>query len=334
MFNPFSGMKRIANWFSQGISIKVKIIIAVIGLFIIAGLGVAAYKINHYAEHDPKACMMCHVHDDANKKWAKTEHKSVTCHVCHQASRKQQVTQMYKFAFMGQKSVEPRHGEIIVAWKICYQCHWEKNKEYPKAKLVNRSRLHAKHVFIEQIECSKCHGYKTHEFTAEARFCVKCHQNRAVHGIGMEELACLNCHTDRTADLKPGRNKCLFCHGSEKVRQQLIADGTLDVLHSRPDERTINKAIKIKVPEDAPMRFDCYTCHKPHEASRPDWSKCLSCHRNIMNVGQHGMHIEGVAMKCKQCHKPHIWRVTPQQAKKDCVTCHKYRDPKNFIGPS
>jgi hypothetical protein len=43
------------------------------------------------------------------------------------------------------------------------------------------------------------------------------------------------------------------------------------------------------------------------------------------------MHIEGMNMKCKDCHKPHAWRVSPEQAKKDCVKCHEYRDPKKFL---
>ena len=314
--------------------LKGKIIIAVLLLIIFTGGGYTAFRFYDFSQNNPKFCVGCHLMQPAFDAWTTSEHKEINCHDCHHLSIVEQNRLLINFLLKRPISVPPRHGKIIVLWKVCIRCHWEKDEKYTQAQLINRSQMHAKHVFVEQIECAKCHGYIIHKFLPEERFCVNCHKGKEVHGLGMEGLACLNCHTDRTADLKPGRNKCLFCHGSEKVRQQLIADGTLDVLHSRPDERTINKAIKIKVPEDAPMRFDCYTCHKPHEASRPDWSKCLSCHRNIMNVGQHGMHIEGVAMKCKQCHKPHIWRVTPQQAKKDCVTCHKYRDPRNFIGPS
>ena len=62
-------------------------------------------------------------------------------------------------------------------------------------------------------------------------WCLKCHEDKQVHGVGMEELACLNCHTDRTQDLKPGRKKCLFCHGGDKIRQELIADNSIDVRH-------------------------------------------------------------------------------------------------------
>ena len=332
MFNPFNLFRGITTWLNVGISFKAKIILVSFVFLFIVGSGFVAYKINDYFENDPNACMVCHVHDQANQKWHVSEHKAVNCHQCHHSTKKDQLEQMYKFVFLGKKTVSPRHGNIIVAWKTCYGCHWERNQNYPQAKLINHSRLHARHYFMEEIECVKCHGYKTHEFTAEPRFCTRCHEGREVHGMGMGGLPCLNCHTDRTKDLKPGRQKCLFCHGDEKVRRELIAGGTLDVTHYMPDENTIKRAIKINVPEDAPMQFFCYECHKPHNTARPDWGNCLRCHKNIINVGKHKLHIQEMNMKCNQCHKPHIWRVTPEQAKKACTSCHEYRDPKLFIG--
>ena len=331
MFNPFRLLNKGLTWFNDRISTRAKIILALCVLFFFAGMGLVAYKINDYFENDPNACMMCHVHDAANKAWSVSEHRTVNCHECHHSTKKEQVIQMYKFAVLGQKTVSPRHGAIIVAWKVCIQCHWEKNNKYPTAPIVNRSRYHAKHVFIEQIECSKCHGYITHRFLPDERFCVKCHANRQVHGMGMEKLACLNCHTDRTVDLKPGRKKCLFCHGDEKVRKELIADGTIDVKYFQPTKATIAKAQKIDVPNDAPMQFDCYVCHKPHAKVKPDMSDCLKCHKIQPNVGKHDLHIKMMNMKCMDCHKPHVWRISAAQAKKDCVKCHEYRDPKRFI---
>lgn len=331
MFNPFKIFTRVGDMLSEGLSAKAKILIAVFLLMSVTIMGYVGYRINDYFENDPKSCNACHVHDDANKVWAQSVHHNVNCHECHHASKKDQMVQMYRFAFLGQKSVTPRHGEIIVAWKVCYSCHWEKNEKFPTAKNINNSRLHARHVFMEKLECVNCHGYRIHQFNAEPRFCVKCHKDKEVHGTGMEELACLNCHTDRTSDLKPGRKKCLFCHGSEKVRAELIADGTLDVTHYQPEEKTIRRATKIVIPNDAPMQFSCYECHKPHKNARPDWGNCESCHPNIKTTGKHGLHIDGMGMKCKQCHKPHIWRISPEQAKKDCVKCHEYKDPKSFI---
>jgi nitrate reductase cytochrome c-type subunit len=331
MLNPFKPVRRVFAWFNEGVSSKAKIIIALVALSFLVGAGYTAYKINDYFENDPNACMTCHVHDKANQAWAVSIHKGINCHECHHATKKDQVVQMYKFVFLGQRTVSPRHGNVIVAWKICIQCHWNRDERFPQAKQINKSPLHAKHVFMEKIECVKCHGYNIHKFTAEARFCVRCHKGREVHGTGMENLACLNCHTDRTTDLKPGPKKCLFCHGSEKIRKELLADATLDVTHYTPDEKTIKKAIKIERPDDAPMQFNCYQCHKPHKSARPDWGNCFSCHQNILDVGKHKLHIQDMGLKCSQCHKPHVWRVSKEQAKKDCTTCHEYRDPQAFL---
>jgi nitrate/TMAO reductase-like tetraheme cytochrome c subunit len=325
MLNPF-------KWLKEGMPLKGKIIIAVLFLAMIVGGGVVAFKFYDFTQNNPKFCVSCHLMQPAYDAWAASEHKNLNCHDCHHLTIPEQNKLLVSFVLHRPATVPDRHGKVIVPWKNCIRCHWEKDEKHKNARLINQSRIHAKHVFMEQIECVKCHGYRTHQFTAEERFCVKCHQGKTVHGTGMEQLACLNCHTDRTKDLKPSRKKCLFCHGDETVRKELRADATLDVTHYQPDQKTINKAIKIVVPEKAPMQFDCYQCHKPHKSSRPDWGNCLSCHENIINVGKHNTHVQVMGMKCKQCHKPHIWRVSPEQAKKDCVTCHEYREPKRFIG--
>lgn len=311
--------------------LKNKAIILLVILIIIVSGGIAAYLANNYFETNPRACTFCHVHDDAQKAWEKSEHRGINCHECHHSTPKEQLIQAFRFVVQGRKSVPERHGKVIVPWKLCMGCHWEKNNKYPSAPLVNRSQYHSKHIFTEQIECSSCHGYITHKFNTEERFCLKCHKGKQVHGEGMKNLPCLNCHTDRTKDLRPERKKCLFCHGGENVRKELIADGTLDVRHFQPDESTIKKAIKIKVSMDSPMQFYCYTCHKPHTKIRPDWKDCLNCHKNTPEAGRHRLHIKDLGISCRDCHKPHIWRVTEAAAKKDCVKCHEYRDPRKFL---
>ncbi|MDH4231072.1 MAG: cytochrome c3 family protein [Nitrospirota bacterium] len=325
MFNPF-------RWLKEGMPLKGKVIIAVLFLAILVGGGFVAFKFFDFTQNNPKFCVSCHLMQPAYDAWAASEHKGLNCHECHHLTIPEQNKLLVSFVLNRPTTVPDRHGKVIVPWKYCIKCHWERDEKYKTARLINQSRMHAKHVFMEQIECVKCHGYRTHQFTAEERFCIKCHQGKTVHGTGMEQLACLNCHTDRTSDLRPGRKKCLFCHGNETVRKELLADATLDVTHYQPDKNTINKAIKIVVPAKAPMQFDCYQCHKPHKTSRPDWGNCLSCHENIINVGKHNTHVQVMGMKCKQCHIPHIWKVSAEQAKKDCVTCHEYREPKSFIG--
>lgn len=325
----------IAGWYRENISARARMIILITAIVIIAVGGFAAYKVNYYFENNPGSCTLCHVHDNAQQAWSRSRHSGVNCHQCHQSSKREQIEQAFKFAFFGQKTVSPRHGRVIVPWKLCAGCHWEKNPKYPKATLINTSRFHAKHMFMEQIECSKCHGYITHEFVPHPRFCIKCHKDREVHGAGMEELPCFNCHTDRTKDLKPAREKCLFCHGPESVKKELMAGGTIDVRKYQPSEATVKKAIKIKAPSDAPMQFYCYECHKPHVKGKvkPSWSDCLKCHANIPSNGKHETHIKAVGMQCRDCHKQHIWRVTEEIAKKECIKCHEYQQPKKFLSP-
>jgi hypothetical protein len=248
---------------------------------------------------------------------------------------------MYRFAFLGQRTVNPRHGEVIVPRTLCLGCHWERDENYPKAPDISKSRYHAKHVFIEKIECTKCHGYKTHKFTMEERYCLTCHKDKEFRPHGttdkphvkapMGDLPCLNCHTDRTSTLLPGRKKCLFCHGGEQVRKELLADGTFDVKHFSPSAETIRKAKKIDIPDNAAMKFDCNTCHNPHLRARPDWANCtVKCHQNVPHTGKHEIHLQ-MNLQCKNCHKPHLWKVTQEQARKECVTCHEYKDPKLFL---
>lgn len=331
MFNPFTLFDKIIIWYTEKLSKKARIIIALFLFLILLSAGITGYKINHYFEYDPNACLTCHVHDNAQNAWAKSEHNSVTCHDCHHATRKEQVMQVISFVFLGHKTVSPRHGEIIVPKKFCMNCHWERNKKYPNAPIVAKSAYHIRHATTAGLECTQCHGYIIHKFPTEERFCLKCHIGKEVHGTGMDKLACLNCHTERTKNLRPGRKKCLFCHGGEDVREELIRDGTIDVKHFQPSPEVVKRGVKINVPDDAPMQFYCYECHRPHGRVRPDWNDCLKCHSHIPEAGWHQLHIKTVGLQCKDCHKPHVWTVTEAQAKKDCIRCHEYRDPKRFL---
>jgi hypothetical protein len=319
------------RWLEAGMPLKGKIIIAVLLLVLLVGAGYGSFRFYDFTQNNPKFCVSCHLMKNAFEAWGKSVHKQINCHECHHLSIPEMNKLLINFVLKRPTAVPPRHGRIIVPWQFCIKCHWERDPRYPNAPMINKSTLHARHVFMEQTECSKCHGYKVHEFVPDPKFCVRCHQGKVVHGIGMNELACLNCHTDRTTNLIPGRKKCLFCHGGEDVRKELIADGSIDVKYFRPSKETINRAIKIDVPKDAPMQFYCYTCHKPHVKARPDWSVCLGCHTNITEVGKHNIHIKVVGMQCKECHKPHSWRVTKESAKKACTKCHEYREPKRFI---
>jgi hypothetical protein len=272
---------------------------------------------------------------EAYDSWAKSEHSKLNCHDCHHLTIPEQNQLLISFVMRRPTKVPERHKDnVIVPSKTCNECHTSKN-----AKRINKSLFHAKHVYMEQIECTECHGEVKadksglHHFLPTEKFCTKCHTGKAVHGEGMGGLACLNCHTDRTKDLKPGRMKCLYCHSAdESIKKRLKDDATMDVRFFQPEPATIKKAIKITFDEKAPMQFYCYECHKPHTQGKvkPTSGHCLGCHTTVPRVGKHAVHL-AMDMQCKDCHKPHLWRVTEASAKKDCVQCHEYRSPKAFF---
>ncbi len=320
------------SWIKGSLTLKGKIIIAVLLLLIIIGGGLVAFKFYDFTQNNPKFCISCHLMKPAYDAWEKSVHGEINCHECHHLSLIEQNQLLITFVLHRPKTVPPRHGKVIVPAEVCSKCHWEENEKFPEAKKVNDSRIHAKHYYMEKIECTKCHGYIVHEFKPEGRFCLRCHQGKVVQGKGMENLACLNCHTDRTSNMRPGRKKCLFCHGGDSVRKELLAEGTLDVTNYQPDPKVIKKATKIKVSKNSPMQFDCYECHKPHTKIRPDEGSCRSCHAQVVNVGKHKLHIETMGLGCKSCHQPHSWKVTKKEAKSLCTQCHGYKDPVTFIG--
>ena len=327
-------ISQITERLKEPISLKAKLLIAALLTFIVVGGGYTAYRFYDFTQNNPKFCVGCHLMQPAFDTWAKSEHTGINCHECHHLSVPEMNELLISFVMHRPNAVPERHkGKVIVSQKYCNQCHTE-----GKATRINKSLFHAKHVYMEQIECTECHGdvkpdkSGLHRFLPTEKFCTKCHTDKVVHGEGMGGLACINCHTDRTQDLKPGRKKCLYCHSSDdNVRKELIADGSMDVRFFPPDSAVIKKATKIKVTDTSPMQFYCYTCHKPHTPGkvRPKVETCLKCHAGTPKVGKHKVHL-AMDMQCKDCHKPHLWKVTEESAKKDCVACHEYRSPRSF----
>jgi hypothetical protein len=326
---------RLRNRLKEPISLKAKLVIILLIMIIVFGGGFVAYKFYDFTQNNPKFCVGCHLMQPAYDAWAKSVHKSLSCHQCHHLTIPEQNQLLISFVLHRPTKVPERHkGQVIVGQHVCNQCHTEGPGER-----INKSLFHAKHVYMEQIECTECHGEVKpdksglHEFLPTEKFCTKCHKDRQVHGVGMGGLACINCHTDRTKDLKPGRKKCLYCHSTdESIRKELIADSTMDVRFFAPNSALMKKAIKIKFNNDSPMQFYCYECHKPHTPGKvkPKNEDCLKCHAGTPKIGKHKLHLS-LDMQCKDCHKPHLWKVTEASAKKDCVSCHEYRSPKAFL---
>jgi nitrate/TMAO reductase-like tetraheme cytochrome c subunit len=342
------GGGKVAGWFSDKfrslvnkikepavpLSFKAKAIIVTLSLVIVCGGGYIAYRFYDFTQNNPKFCVGCHLMQTAYDSWAQSKHKSLNCHQCHHLTIPEQNQLLISFIMHRPTKVPERHGKVIVGSHVCNECHTSGD-----APRINKSLFHAKHVYMEQLECTYCHGEVKadksglHRFLPTEKFCLKCHPGKAVHGEGMGGLACLNCHTDRTHDLKPGRKKCLFCHSNDdRIRKELKADATMDVRYFQPESATVKKAIKISINNDSPMQFYCYQCHKPHTQGkvRPSSALCMGCHDNIKRVGKHKVHL-AMDMQCKDCHKPHLWRITEAAAKTTCTQCHEYRSPKAFF---
>ena len=336
LFDWFRGkITQLTERLKEPISLKAKLLIIALILVIVSGGGFVSYKFYDFTQNNPKFCVGCHLMQPAYDTWAQSEHKSLNCHDCHHLTVPEQNQLLISFVLHRPTQVPERHkGQVIVSSSYCNRCHTE-----GKAKRINKSLFHAKHVYMEQIECTECHGEVKadksglHHFLPTEKFCTKCHKGKQVHGEGMGGLACINCHTDRTKDLKPGRLKCLYCHSrDESIKKQLKEEATMDVRFFAPDAPTIKKAIKIVFDEKAPMQFYCYECHKPHTPGKvkPHSEDCLRCHTGVTKIGKHKVHLN-MDMQCKDCHKPHVWRVTEASAKKDCVACHEYRSPRAFF---
>ena len=323
----------IAKLRQEKLSLKGKIIIAVLALVCLVGGGTTAYLVFDYTQNNPKFCVSCHLMSDAYAKWENSVHKNINCHDCHHLSVEEMNGLMYSFIVHRPTELPDRHGKIIVPWKYCVKCHWEESEddEYKDAPKINSSKIHSNHYFTQQIQCTKCHGYKAHMFKPEPKFCVMCHEDKEVHSEGMTGLNCLNCHTDTEANMLPDRDKCLYCHGNESQRQALLSQERADVEFCATPDGLGDSKLKIKLEKDSPMQFMCYQCHQPHEKGRPDWSNCTDCHDKEAQIGKHRGHLNDYGATCSDCHKPHLWSVTDANKKAVCSQCHEYRSPENFL---
>lgn len=327
-------VNRILKYLSEGLSPKAKVTLSIVMVIVVVVGSVVAYKLWDYKENNPRFCVTCHLMDDAFEKWEVSSHKDINCHECHHLSLIEQNKLLITLVLHNPQEVPERHGKVIVPWKYCTKCHVEGNEKFPSAPNVGVSAFHKKHFDQAKLECTKCHGYKLHEFAAEPKFCVGCHpDNEPVHG--MPELACLNCHNDKSENLIPGRDACLLCHGDEAQRTAITADlDNNNINYIKPTEEEVAKASKMATfPAEGAMAFECNKCHNPHGKIKLTIGSedCSTCHEGAGKKGQHQTHI-GMGLTCKQCHKPHKWTVTKEMAKSAfCTQCHGVNDPAKFL---
>ncbi len=259
---------------------------------------IAGYKYYRKTQEDPNFCMSCHLMKEAYKTWQRSKHKGIVCQECHRLTLIEQNRLLIAFV-AGTKEIKESHGRIK-PWNSCKKCHFSIVEQ--GAIIESKAFGHTKHVFIKKIGCNECHHGDLHEFRSDTNACLKCHQDRLVHGLGMESLQCLNCHTFTEAVTQNlvSEKRCMRCHKIEKGE--------------------IMSALK------------CFDCHKPHGNIKPESKDCLGrCHSQETKVGQHGLHIKKAGLQCLDCHRAHKWKVTKEFAGKICTRCHEYRNPVRFV---
>jgi nitrate/TMAO reductase-like tetraheme cytochrome c subunit len=268
-------------------------------ILIVAVLGaVVGYRYYSYTQDDPHYCASCHLMKDAYTAWQKGKHRDVICQTCHQLSMLEQNKLLTAYVLMSNKPLSQTHGREK-PWKACRECHM--NETTQGSLTLNKSFGHARHVFMQKVDCSVCHKGTVHDFHPNENACMECHKDKGVHGVGMEAFSCLKCHSfaEKTPSMVP-KDRCVKCHTT--VQRKGPMAGLL-----------------------------CHQCHKPHGRIKPGAESCLGqCHGNEASVGQHGLHMEK-GLKCLDCHKAHSWVVGRERAKKLCSRCHSSKDPGLFV---
>ncbi len=290
--------KRFIDLFEHFLEHLKGFILALIAVISVLG-AVVGYKYYRHTQDDPEFCMSCHIMKEAFIEWERGKHRDVVCQKCHQLSILEQNQLLVAYVVKGnQKQFSQTHGREK-PWKTCKKCHMD--EVYQGSLTLNKSYGHARHVFIQRINCQICHRINVHNFHPNEDACRKCHQDKGVHGAGMEAFSCLKCHSfsEKTPSMIP-KDRCIKCH--EGVSQKGPMSNLL-----------------------------CHQCHKPHGNIKPRSEDCLGiCHGNETKVKQHGLHMKK-GLACIDCHKPHTWVVGQAEARTICTRCHPYKDPRRFI---
>lgn len=262
--------------------------------------GLAGYRYFKHTREDPEFCGACHLMQESYKSWETSSHRDIICQRCHRMSILEQNRLLVMYVARGYTSPKKQMHGRLEPWRACKDCHIELVKQ--GSVTLRSSYGHARHVFMEGIDCSKCHSPALHNFKPDERACSTCHTDRLVHGLGMEGLSCLRCHGfgEKTPKMVTSE-RCRGCHSG--------------------------------VPKAGPMAdIQCFRCHKPHGKIKLSSADCLGeCHGNEASVGQHGLHMRKAHLGCLDCHKAHAWVVGRKEAARLCVKCHAYRDPRTFI---
>jgi hypothetical protein len=258
----------------------VAVAIAVLGLGF-AGSGIySAWRGYDYTMNNPAFCRSCHTMEEAWTRWETSEHRTVNCHSCHEASIIESARQVITFVVRQPRRVG-RHA--VVPAEVCARCHESDDVRW---RQVEATAGHKVHAGQRRIECVVCHAPSIHRFTPPTGVCGACHVaqtsgERVVRIRAMADQHCITCHEFLRPDspLRPERRTCLECH-------RVIPGGA------------------ALFPANAPMQFACGQCHKPHERNQPVIA-CRACHEKP----RADVHPEPVLQStaCTVCHVPHRW---------------------------
>lgn len=260
---------------------------------------IKGYNFYQYIKEDPAFCNTCHLMNEAYKDWRLSGHSGIICQSCHKLGLVEANRMLLAFALKGQKSPRQSHGRKN-AWEDCIGCHTSEVAQ--GAKTLRASYGHARHVYMQSIQCKTCHKKSMHSFPVSNEVCQSCHKDKVVHGMGTSGLYCLNCHSFGEESPKMVTSeRCFQCHKD--------------------------------MPRKGPMAsLRCYDCHRPHERLKLTSQDCLGrCHSNEAKVGKHGLHLKKATSDCLFCHRPHVWMVGEKRGRKLCSRCHEYRNPVEFI---
>jgi hypothetical protein len=254
-----------------------------------AGYGVSRMK--RYIDTDPAFCAQCHRASPEFALWAMGTHRGVACQRCHHNTPEQGLAMLR--AFLAGKKPEGDRPHNAVEIGACASCHLSHD---PQWRNIEGSRGHRVHVERNHIACITCHAKAMHRFEPVVASCKECHGAHTVREAGMEKLHCFACHDFLSSEpgLRPTRRDCLRCHRAEGI-------------------------LPARFPADAPMQFECGTCHKPHARTKAEERVgCETCHVGMRRAGLHGAPGHG---DCGSCHAAHGWRAG-QDA---CARCHARR---------
>lgn len=266
----------------------------------IAVLGVVVgHRYYRYTQDEPQYCASCHLMKEAFTEWQKGKHRDIICQTCHHLSMLEQNQLLVAYVVKGNgKQFSQTHGRKK-PWRECKNCHMGEASQ--GSLTLKKSYGHARHVFMQNIDCKVCHKSALHNFRPNENACNECHKDKGVHGIGMEAFSCLKCHSfsEKTPSMIP-KDRCIKCH--------------------------------TNIPKKGPMSgLLCHQCHKPHGRINPSSDTCTDeCHRNEISVGQHGLHMKK-GLNCIDCHKAHSWIVGQSKAATLCSKCHPTKNPMSFI---